>query len=103
VQALAASLGDAATLVTFEQPDARAADAAQLFYGKLIVPEAGSLAGLREKLERELRTRAGLTLAVPELFELLGDTPAAGKAHQAWGGIERSARKRGLLPGARGR
>ena len=29
---------------------------------------------------------------------LLGDTPAAGKAHQAWGGIERSATRKGLLP-----
>jgi hypothetical protein len=102
VQALAASLGDSASLVTFEGPGSRrqTAEGTQLFYGKLIVPAATPLASLREQLERELRSRPGLTLAVPQLYELLGDTPAAGKAHQAWAGIERSAQRQGLLPSA---
>lgn len=97
VQGLAQSLQGSAHLVPFEA-GGQASDGAQLFYGKLIVPAATSLAGVREQLERELRSRAGLTLAVPQLYELLGDTPAAGKAHQAWAGIERSARRQGLLP-----
>jgi hypothetical protein len=102
VQALAASLGDSASLVTFDGPGSlgQTTEGAQLFYGKLIVPAGAPLASLREQLERELRSRPGLTLAVPQLYELLGDTPAAGKAHQAWAGIERSAQRLGLLPSA---
>jgi hypothetical protein len=51
-----------------------------------------------------VHARPGLTLALPQLYELIGDTPAAGKAHQAWGGIERAAQKQGLLPASvRGR
>lgn len=68
-----------------------------LFYGKLIVPAARELKDVRRVLEQALRARPGLTLAVPQLYELLGDTPQAGKAHQAWGGIERAAEKQGLL------
>jgi hypothetical protein len=102
VRALSDTLGDSgASLVTFDVADAAGVQpgaGAQLFYGKLIVPGPTPLASVREALERELRSRPGLTLAVPQLYELLGDTPAAGKAHQAWAGIERSARRQGLLP-----
>ena len=72
------------------------------FYGKLLVSGDRDLNTLRSALEAGLRKRAGLTLAVPTLYELIGDTPAAGKAHQAWGGIERVAEKRGLLPRGNG-
>jgi tetratricopeptide (TPR) repeat protein len=103
VQALAESLREQASLVTLDQRAASDGDGAQLVYGKLIVPAATSLASIRETLERELRSRPNLSFSVPRLYELLGDTPAAGRAHQAWGGIERSAQKRGLLPSSRGR
>jgi hypothetical protein len=90
-------LGEDVELVVYDRRSSAAGDA-HLFYGKLIVPGATDLKQVRRALETGLRTKAGLTLAVPQLYELLGDTPQAGKAHQAWGGIERSAEKQGLLP-----
>ncbi|MFT3922412.1 MAG: tetratricopeptide repeat protein [Myxococcales bacterium] len=97
VQALAADLGSDVHAVVFDERSS-SDGSSNLFYGKLIVPAATDLRQVRERLEQGLRTRAGLTLAMPKLYELLGDTPAAGKAHQAWGGIERVALKQGLLP-----
>jgi hypothetical protein len=93
----ALDLGEDTKLVVFDRRSSPAGDA-HLFYGKLIVPGARDLNEVRRALETGLRTKAGLTLAVPQLYELLGDAPQAGKAHQAWGGIERSAEKQGLLP-----
>ncbi len=90
-------LGEDVELVVYDRRSSPAGDT-HLFYGKLIVPGARDLKEVRRALENGLRTKAGLTLAVPQLYELLGDTPQAGKAHQAWGGIERSAEKQGLLP-----
>ncbi|HEX5657750.1 MAG TPA: hypothetical protein VFX59_11170 [Polyangiales bacterium] len=90
-------LGEDVQLVVYDRRSSAAGDA-HLFYGKLIIPGAVDLKQVRRALETGLRTKAGLTLAVPQLYELLGDTPQAGKAHQAWGGIERSAEKQGLLP-----
>ncbi|MET0282953.1 MAG: hypothetical protein ABW352_00725, partial [Polyangiales bacterium] len=90
-------LGEDVELVVYDRRSSAAGDA-HLFYGKLIVPGSRDLKEVRRALETGLRTKAGLTLAVPQLYELLGDTPQAGKAHQAWGGIERSAEKQGLLP-----
>jgi Flp pilus assembly protein TadD len=95
VQELAQELGDDALLAVFDE---RMGDDQSLFYGKLIVPGGVDLDKVRSTLEASVRKRPGLTLVVPKLYELLGDTPAAGKAHQAWGGIERNARKLGLLP-----
>jgi hypothetical protein len=93
----ALDLGEDVQLVVYDRRSSPAGDA-HLFYGKLIIPGARDLTAVRRALEAGLRTKAGLTLAVPQLYELLGDTPQAGKAHQAWGGIERSAEKQGLLP-----
>jgi len=33
---------------------------------------------------------------IPTLLEALGDTKAAGKAHQLWRGLERTSEKRAL-------
>jgi hypothetical protein len=101
VQALAAELGAEVQAIVFDERST-ADGQSNLFYGKLIVPAQTDLRRVREGLEKGLRSRAGLTLAMPRLYELLGDTPAAGKAHQAWGGIERVALKLGLLPGGAG-
>lgn len=97
VDAIANELGEQATLRVF---DRRAPDAQgnSVFYGKLLIPADADLTQIRHALETALRARAGVTLAVPALYEQLGDTQAAGKAHQAWGGIERAAEKLGLLP-----
>jgi tetratricopeptide (TPR) repeat protein len=97
VQALTGTLGAGTELVVYDERSSVGADAQHLFYGKLIVPADRDLQEVRRALENELRARPGLTLAVPQLYELLGDTPAAGKAHQAWGGIERVAEKQGIL------
>jgi hypothetical protein len=97
VQALAETLGDDVSAVVFDErvaPD----NGSRLFYGKLIVPAARDLREVRQALEAGLRAKSGLTMAIPALYELLGDTPSAGKAHQAWAGIERVAEKQGLLP-----
>jgi len=97
IDSLSEALGEGVELVVFDRrsPDG---DGNRIFYGKLLVSGDRDLKTLRSALELHLAQRPGLTLAVPALYELLGDTPAAGKAHQAWGGIERVAEKRGLLP-----
>lgn len=97
IDSLAEELGEGAELVVFDRrsPDG---DGNRIFYGKLLVSAERDLSTLRSALEAALGKRPGLILSIPKLYELLGDTPAAGKAHQAWGGIERAAEKRGLLP-----
>lgn len=95
VDEVARALGDDVSLVVF---DTRTGSEGQLFYGKLIVPAAVDVANVRKNLEEAVRVRPGITIAMPQLYELLKDTPAAGKAHQAWAGIERTAQKQGLLP-----
>lgn len=97
IDALAEALGESTPLVVFDRRSTEG-DTTQLLYGKLIVPAERDLAELRKTLDAALRARPGLTLAIPQLYELLGDTPQAGKAHQAWGGIERAAERQGLLP-----
>jgi tetratricopeptide (TPR) repeat protein len=96
IDAIAKELGDDVSLVVF---DRRSSDEGELFYGKLIVPGSQDLKGVEQALARAVRSRPGITLAIPALYEQLGDTPSAGKAHQAWAGIERQARKHGQLPG----
>jgi tetratricopeptide (TPR) repeat protein len=95
IDAVSAALPEGAHCFVFDTRTA--ADGAQLLYGKLIVPKDLALADVRKAVERAVHATPGLTLALPQLYELLGDTPAAGKAHQAWGGIERAAQKQGLL------
>jgi len=97
VQEVASKLGEGTELVVYDERSSGSTDSQHLFYGKLIVPADRDLQAVRQALETELRTRPGLTLSVPQLYELIGDTPAAGKAHQAWGGIERVAEKQGIL------
>jgi tetratricopeptide (TPR) repeat protein len=97
VQKLADQLGDDVALVVFDERSSPNSDA-HLFYGKLIVPASQDLASVRRELDAALRSLRGLTLAIPQLYELLGETHEAGKAHQAWGGIERAAEKQGILP-----
>ncbi|MDB4975472.1 MAG: hypothetical protein JWN48_3813 [Myxococcaceae bacterium] len=97
VQALGDALGPDTTLSVYEERSSRKGDA-HLFYGKLLAPASRDLKEVRTLLEKGLRERVGLTLACPQLYELLGDTPQAGKAHQAWGGIEKSAEQQGILP-----
>jgi len=95
--ALEAALGDDVACVIFDRRQKPGAPAT-LFYGKLIVPNSVELTAVKTRLEAALRERPGLTFAVPQLYEVLGETHAAGKAHQAWGGIEKVAERQGILP-----
>lgn len=58
-------------------------------FGKLIVPAAIDLTAVRVALERARAERPGVLLAIPGLYEALGDTASAGKNHKTWGAIER--------------
>lgn len=58
-------------------------------FGKLLVPSGVPLKALARSLETARAARPGALLAIPGLFEALGDTATAGKAHKTWGVIER--------------
>lgn len=63
-------------------------------YGKIVLPGAADLAGFRRAFDAARAAHPRVELVVPELLERLGDTPAAGKAHTMWRGIERTFEKR---------
>jgi len=65
----------------------------RIVYGKLVLPGAVELAQFRRELEGALRSRPQIQLVVPALLEAIGDTAAAGKAHQMWRGLERTGLK----------
>jgi hypothetical protein len=62
----------------------------RVVHGKLVAGAALDLASLRGTLEAALRANPAILMAIPSLHEALGDTAAAGRAHKAWGGIERT-------------
>lgn len=68
----------------------------RIVHGKIIVPSGQALDAVRDALEHEMRSRGTFQIAVPELYEQLGDTRRAGQEHQAWRGIERVAIRRGI-------
>jgi len=63
----------------------------RLVYGKLIVPGEVDLRQFRSEFDAHLRKHPNVQLVLPGLHEALGETKAAGKAHQLWRGLERSA------------
>jgi len=69
----------------------------RLAYGKIVVPRSTDLNAFRRELDASLARHSGVQLVVPGLFEALGDAAAAGKAHQIWRGIERSAVKQSQM------
>jgi hypothetical protein len=58
-------------------------------FGKIVVPASVPLKDVALALEKARAARPGVLLAVPGLFEALGETANAGKAHKTWGVIER--------------
>ncbi|MCA9535057.1 MAG: hypothetical protein KC593_15300, partial [Myxococcales bacterium] len=72
------------------------ADGAGLVYGKIVLPAGADVRGFRASYEKAIGGR-GLAIALPRLYELLGDSKRAGQEHQAWRGVERKAIKQGLL------
>lgn len=69
----------------------RPAEEHRVVRGKIVVPAHSELGAFRESLETLVRRHPGVALVVPALHEALGDARAAGKAHTAWAGIERTA------------
>ena len=67
----------------------------RLVYGKIILSRGADLRGFRASFEKA--TAKGIAIALPGLYEALGETKRAGQEHQAWRGVERKAKKRGLL------
>jgi hypothetical protein len=59
--------------------------------GKLLVTEDLALEAVRGALEDELRRNGRVALAVPDLYERLGDDKTAGQQREAWRGLERAA------------
>ena len=66
----------------------------RLVYGKLIVPGASELRAFQADFNAYLRKHPKVQFVIPGLHEALGETPAAGKAHQLWRGLERTSEKR---------
>lgn len=66
-----------------------------LVYGKLLAPADANLEVLRDVVEAASKELESFAIAVPGLYEALGDTRRAGQEHQAFRGIERRAEKRG--------
>ncbi|MGD8860792.1 MAG: tetratricopeptide repeat protein [Myxococcales bacterium] len=64
-----------------------------LVYGKIVVPVDTNLQAFRVGLNGLLEQHAGVQMVMPGLLEALGDSPAAGKAHQMWRGLEKTAEK----------
>jgi tetratricopeptide (TPR) repeat protein len=67
----------------------------RLVYGKLVIPAAVELCAFKRELDARLRRHPGVQLVMPGLPEALGDSAAAGKAHQLWRGLERSGMAQG--------
>jgi tetratricopeptide (TPR) repeat protein len=65
----------------------------RLVYGKMIVPSSAELPAFQVALKQRLAEHAKVQLVMPGLLEALGETAAAGKAHQLWRGLERTAQK----------
>lgn len=65
----------------------------ELVYGKVVLPGDADLQAFRKEFERQVQ-QADVELVIPELLEVLGDTPAAGKAHTLWRGLERTVEKK---------
>lgn len=60
-----------------------------LLEGKLVVPQAGQLEPTARAMDGFMKSSGRCQLAMPALFEALGDTRRAGKEHRLWGGILR--------------
>ncbi len=88
--------GEAFTPHAHEPPDDH-----RVVHGKLVVPSGVDLAEVARSLDDALRPGA-VKLAVPELYDALGDAARAGREHQAYRGIDRLKERRGLAGSGRG-
>ncbi len=63
--------------------------------GKLVSRPGTDLAAVAAALEAEM-TKGAVSIAIPALYEALGDAKRAGREHQAYRGIERVGLRKGL-------
>ncbi|RLB54421.1 MAG: hypothetical protein DRJ42_09210 [Deltaproteobacteria bacterium] len=68
----------------------------RIIYGKLIAAPDLGLPSLSDALTEAMRGAGRVSLAVPELYDALGDAKRAGQEHQAFRGIEQVALRKGL-------
>ncbi|MEQ8459841.1 MAG: hypothetical protein RID81_20100 [Sandaracinaceae bacterium] len=68
----------------------------RVVFGKLVVPAQVPLPHFAHVLDEARAAQPGVLLAIPDLYEALGDTAQAGKHHKRWGTIERTASSSGL-------
>jgi hypothetical protein len=66
----------------------------RLAYGKLIVPPELELRAFQADFNAYVRKHPKVQFVIPGLHEALGETQAAGKAHQLWRGLEKTSEKR---------
>ncbi len=74
-----------------------ASTTSSLVRGKLIVPFAVKLDEFVAAWERAVKDRP-MSIALPELYEAVGDAKQAGQEHQAWRGIEGKALRQKARP-----
>ncbi len=96
VEEVAGALGELG-VQAFAHPRGRAIEGQQLIVGKLVAAATLDLSELRRRFEAALDAADGARWAVPDLYELCGDTKRAGREHQRWRGLARAAVKRGFL------
>ncbi len=92
VEELVAGLADLG-VHAFAHPRGHEVAGQRVAVGKLIVPAGTDPHEVRRRLE----AHPGARWAIPELYELCGDTKRAGREHQTWRGLVRAAIKRGLV------
>src|SRR5690606_18696467 len=67
----------------------------RLVHGKIVAPPGAKLEALADYIASSPFAKRELALAVPALYEKLGQTKRAGQEHQAYRGIERKAERHG--------
>ncbi len=60
-------------------------------FGKIVVPGSADLVAFARALEEVRRAHPSVRLAIPALYEAIGETKQAGTHHKRWGEIERTA------------
>lgn len=78
---------------TFIKHEHLPAEEHRLVFGKIVVPGSTDLASFAQALDEARRKTPGVLLAIPALYEALGETKQAGKHHKRWGEIERGLSK----------
>ncbi len=63
----------------------------RIAFGKIVVPAELELSAFARALEEARRAHPGVKMAIPALYEALGEAKQAGAHHKRWGEMERTA------------